>query len=220
MKIDLHLHTPISTKNGDTIKWFSIYDTLKRIMNNHIKLAAFTDHNAFDLKLYKEAKKLAATANIVLLPGVEINVVRKCGIIGHMLVLFDQNLNDDQLEILNKKINSILKSGISINHINDWFSEFLTIRIIHIGKNDFFEIEDLDNLNYDAFEITNYNHPNYLKVLKSGYKSSIVAFSDTHIWNEYPQHHSLYTDIDSLKKPDFNELKKQLSLNLDFVKEF
>lgn len=217
MIIDLHLHTELSLKNGDRIWWKTEYDTLSKLKNNKVKMAAFTDHNIFDTNFYLKTKELAKTGGIVLLPGIEINVVRHNGIIGHMLVLFEENLSESQLKEIEDQ--RILKTGISINQINDLYSNFNTLRIIHIGKTDYFSVEDLDNLKYDAFEITNFNHPNYKSVLKSGYSSAVVAFSDTHLWDKYPENWKLVTEIDELKTPTFQELKKALETKKIFAKE-
>lgn len=220
MKIDLHLHSLASVQNGDSIKWDSTYNVIKRIFNAGVKLASFTDHNVFDYKLFKEASLLAKTGGLIFLPGIEVNVVRKNGIIAHMLILFSENLNDDQLlklSLIAKQ--NIRKNGVSIAKINDLFSEFETIRIIHIGKSEFFAYEDLDGLNYDAFEVTNFNHPNYLSIIKRGAISSIVSFSDTHIWDDYPQINNLITEIADLKEPTFVLLKKALAKNQIYSKE-
>lgn len=218
MKIDLHLHTPLSKKNGDVIIWTSTLATLKTLIANKIRIAAFTDHNAFDLNLYLEAKKLLQTSNMILLPGVELNVVRKNGIIANLLILFPEDLTIEQLQILNTKINKLVKSGIPLSKANDFLSEFETIRIPHIGKEDYFASEDLQDLNYDAFEVTNEKHRNYLDVLKNGYTSSIVAFSDTHKWNSYPQINNLITVID-MEYPSFKNLKKALKENKNYTKK-
>lgn len=217
MRIDLHLHTELSKINGDNIVWNGFYDSLTKLKKNRVKMAAYTDHNLFDANFYLEAKELAKTGNIFLLPGLEINVVRKNGIIAHMLVLFREDLSIEQL----KQIESvkILKTGIALNSINDLYSDFETIRIIHIGKEDHFCHEDLDNLKYDAFETTNFNHSNYKSILKKGFVSSVVSFSDTHLWNKYPQISKLITIIDDMKDPTFDELKRCLSLNKIYSKE-
>ncbi|MGL4951991.1 MAG: PHP domain-containing protein [Mycoplasma sp.] len=220
MKIDLHLHSFASESNGDSIKFFSIYDTLVKIMNSNVKMAAFTDHNTFDVNLYIEARKLAKTGNITLLPGIEVNVIRLNGEIGHMLILFNNNLDENKLNKISQIAKEkIWKNGVSIHKINNLFDEYETIRIIHIGKGDFFKWDDLENLNYDAFEITNRNHPNFKSVMKHGYKSSIVSFSDTHMWDNYPQLKQYETTIDDLENATFEELKNALSLNIDYVKE-
>ncbi|EGZ31719.1 PHP domain-containing protein [Malacoplasma iowae] len=219
MKIDLHLHTPASISNGDTIKWSSLYDTLKKLKVNNVEIASFTDHNIFDYELYKKAYQLALTGKIKLLPGIEVNVVRKNGIIGHMLIIFNDNLTDQELLMLQKEANTILKNGVSLSNINNLFSNFETIRIIHIGKNDFFSYEDLEGLNYDAFEITNEMHPNYKQVLKKGFISSVVAFSDTHVWDKYPQQGELVTIVDDIGEKSFNALKKALKQNKIYYKK-
>ncbi|WPL40130.1 PHP domain-containing protein [Malacoplasma iowae] len=219
MKIDLHLHTPASISNGDTIKWSSLYDTLKKLKVNNIEIASFTDHNIFDYELYKKAYQLALTGKIKLLPGIEVNVVRKNGIIGHMLIIFNDNLTDQELLMLQKEANTILKNGVSLSNINNLFSNFETIRIIHIGKNDFFSYEDLEGLNYDAFEITNEMHPNYKQVLKKGFISSVVAFSDTHVWDKYPQQGELVTIVDDIGEKSFNALKKALKQSKIYYKK-
>ncbi|WPL36735.1 PHP domain-containing protein [Malacoplasma iowae] len=219
MKIDLHLHTPASISNGDTIKWSSLYDTLKKLKVNNVEIASFTDHNIFDYELYKKAYQLALTGKIKLLPGIEVNVVRKNGIIGHMLIIFNDNLTDQELLMLQKEANTILKNGVSLSNINNLFSNFETIRIIHIGKNDFFSYEDLEGLNYDSFEITNEMHPNYKQVLKKGFISSVVAFSDTHVWDKYPQQGELVTIVDDIGEKSFNALKKALKQNKIYYKK-
>lgn len=219
MKIDLHLHSKNSSINGDTIKWDSLYDSLKKVMLNDIKAISFTDHNVFSKELYLEAKKLASTVNICVLPGVELNVINKRDKVSHMLVLFDDNLNDNQLDEIEKKINDLTKTGISINNINDFLSEYNSIRIIHVGKNDYFELEDLDNLNYDAFEITNENHHNFKKIIKNNKISSIVSFSDTHSWDKYPQQSFLETNIPDNDELNFHYIKKCFSEKKNYTQK-
>lgn len=218
MKIDLHLHTPSSRLNGDSITWESTSDSIRKLYENNIRMASFTDHNTFDLYLYKEAKKIGLTGNIVFLPGIEIDVVKKDGIKAHMLIIFKENLNDKELESIRTISNNILKNGVSIKAINNLYHDFDTIRIIHIGKNDYFSVADLEDLNYDAFEITNIKHHNYLSVKKSKYESSIVSFSDTHHWNKYPQCKELKTEIDGMEEATFECLKKYLFLKKEFHK--
>ncbi|MEG2198502.1 MAG: hypothetical protein RRZ34_01445 [Malacoplasma sp.] len=218
MRIDLHLHSPSSRDNGDSITWESTIESIKKLYNDKVKMASFTDHNTFNINLYKESREIGKTGGIVFFPGLEINVVKNNGKIAHMLIIFPETLNDGELEKIADISKKILKNGISINNINDWYSDFKTIRIIHIGKDDHFTHNDLAQLNYDAFEITNENHPNYLSVSKKGYISSIVSFSDTHHWNKYPQCKELITIIDDINEPTFENLKKCLSQNKRYYK--
>ncbi|MGL4950552.1 MAG: PHP domain-containing protein [Mycoplasma sp.] len=219
MKIDLHLHTSASESNGDSIKFISAYDSLCTINNAGVKMAAFTDHNTFDKNIYLEARAIAKTGGIVMLPGIEVNVVKQNGEIAHMLILFKEDLNESQLDkICTIAKTKIWKSGVSITSINELFSEFETIRIIHIGKSEFFQYMDLEGLNYDAFEVTNLNHPNYKSVSRHGCVSSLVSFSDTHMWNNYPQIKEYETFINDLKVASFDNLKHSLSLNKNYIR--
>ena len=217
MKIDLHLHTEYSQQNGDNIKWLDIKKVLKILISHGIKIASFTDHNTFKAEFYSQAKQLADTGGLLLLPGIEVNVVRTNGIIAHMLIIFSNELSHEQLLEIEEISKTIFKNGISIKTINNLFDKFKTIRIIHIGKSECFGIEDLQHLSYDAIEITNYNHPNYLKFIKNNLNSSIVAFSDTHIWDNYPQINQLVTNIDDLDQANFDGLKKCLSQNKNYT---
>ncbi len=221
MRIDLHLHSFVSKQNGDVgIKWIDYKQALRKLIDFNIKIASFTDHNTFNANFYIEARDFAKTGKLLLLPGIELNVIRKNGFIGHMLIIFSNKLSDENLFKIEQKCRSILKSGISINNVNNLFSEFKTIRIIHVGKTDYFELDDIIDLDYDAIEVTNFNHQNYKKFIKANIPTSIVAFSDTHKWQKYPEQNLLYTDISDLAENEFDELKDRLRNNKNYVKNY
>ena len=189
------------------------------MVENNVQIAAFSDHNKLDVNFYIEAKNLAQTANILLLPAIEVNVVRSDGQIANIIYIFDQDLEKDQLikicEIANQEIP---KRGISLAKCNTIFQEFQTIKIPHVGKSDHFKYEDLLQIEYDAIEISNENDKNYLRVMKKGnINPSVVAFSDTHKWNDYPQLRRLITLID-LENINFKDLKKALNKNINYTK--
>lgn len=218
VKLDLHLHSYVSRSNGDGIKWESLYHSISKLLSNNIKIASFSDHNKFDLDFYYEAKKLAKTANILLLPAMEVNVLRLDGKIANIIYVFDDKLTNEQLEkisLIAKK--EIPKRGISLQKCNYIFQEFRPIMIPHVGKSDHFKYEDLQQIKFDAMEISNENDKNYLSVIKEGVISSVVAFSDTHKWNDYPQLKKLITCIE-MEEISFDELKKQLEKNKNFTK--
>lgn len=220
MKIDLHLHSLLSAKNGDSIHWISDFDSMKRLKNNNIEICAFTDHNDFSSSAYKSLRDLAKTGGITLLPGIEVDVKRLNDTIGHLLVIFSNELDDSQLKEIESIARKDLKKtrGISLQSANEIFSSFETIKIPHVGKSDYFTNEDLAILEHDAIEISNYNHPNFNKWKRNGIPKSIVSFSDTHIWKDYPQQSFLITELD-LKEKTFLDLKACLQKNLDFTKE-
>lgn len=218
VKLDLHLHSYVSRSNGDGIKWESLYHSISKLLSNNVKIASFSDHNKFDLNFYYEAKKLSKTANILLLPAMEVNVLRTDGKIANIIYVFDDKLTNEQLEkisLIAKK--EIPKRGISLQKCNYIFQEFRPIMIPHVGKSDHFKYEDLQQIKFDAMEISNENDRNYLSVIKKGVISSVVAFSDTHKWNDYPQLKKLITCIE-MEEISFDELKKQLEKNKNFTK--
>ncbi|MGL5205663.1 MAG: PHP domain-containing protein [Metamycoplasmataceae bacterium] len=218
MRVDLHLHSYASTQNGDSVKWESVHDSVLRLYRAGVRLASFTDHNIFDVDLYLECKELGKTGGMIFLPGIEVNIVRPNGVIANLIYIFPEDLDGDQLlKIREISKFQIPKNGITISKANTIFSEFETIKIPHVGKSDHFVAEDLDGIDYDAFEITNFNHQNYKRVIKKGLSSSVVAFSDTHIWTSYPQQATLITEID-LNPIGFESLKKKLKENKIFAK--
>lgn len=219
VKIDLHLHSPFSRQNGDGIKWDSLYDSISKLLINDIKIASFSDHNILDVEFYIEAYNLAKTANILLLPAIEVNVVRSDGKIANIIFIFDVLEYEDLKKISNIAKKEIPKRGISLERCKFIFQKFKNIKIPHVGKSDYFEYKDLIKVDYDAIEISNNKNKNYLKVLKKGIHTSIVAFSDTHKWNKYTEQGKLVTLIDKMDDISFDELKKALQKNKDYTKE-
>lgn len=218
MRIDLHMHSFVSKTNGDSIIWESNFHAAKTLFNHGVKMAAITDHNMFNDDLYIDLRNKSQEAGLMFLPGVEVNVGRLNGMIGHLLIIFRPDLTDDEIHELARKIkNSIPRYGVSLNKINELFSEYETIRIPHVGKGDFFGYEDLLQLKYDAFEVTNLEHKNFLAV-KNKLTSSLVCFSDTHMWNNYPQQKQFMTMVD-MELPSFDELKKKLAENRNYMEE-
>ena len=219
VKVDLHLHSFVSRSNGDGIKWTSLFDAISKLVENNVQIAAFSDHNKLDVNFYIEAKNLAQTANILLLPAIEVNVVRSDGQIANIIYVFDQDLEKDQLGKISEIANQeIPKRGISLTKCNTIFQDFQTIKIPHVGKSDHFKYEDLLQIEYDAIEISNENDKNYLSVTKKeNINTSIVAFSDTHKWNDYPQLRRLITLID-LENISFQDLKEALNKNINYTK--
>lgn len=218
MKVDLHLHSYASAQNGDSVKWDSTHDAVSRLYKAGVRLAAFSDHNIFDVDLYLECSQLGKTGGMIFLPAIEVNVVRMNGVIANLIYVFPENLSIDELkEIRRISRVEIPKNGITINKANIIFNKFDVLKIPHIGKSDHFKTDDLHNLKYDAFEVTNLNHPNYLKTIKDGLNSSVVAFSDTHIWKSYPQQKTLITEMD-LNPIGFESLKNKLAENKIFAK--
>lgn len=217
VKIDLHLHSKISKRN-DIVHWDSDYHSISRLKNEGIKIAAFSDHYNFSVEFYLKIKKLAATAGILILPAIEINVLNSNQKKADIIFIFSEQLTKEQLEEIEKISNTIPKKGIALLECNNIFNQFETIKIPHVGKSDYFKYEDLLKIEYDAIEISNKNHNNFKSVIKQkDFKKSIVAFSDTHDWKKYPQARTLITEIDQMEEISFKELKKCLQKNRDYT---
>lgn len=221
MKIDLHLHSSLSTKNNDIVKWRGDFQFFEILRNHKVRIAALSDHNLFDFNYYKKMSELAKKAEILFLPATEINVRTKRGAIGNIIYVFSNLTSDLKLQELEKLIKSrILKEGISLKEANTIFSGFDYLVIPHVGKNDYLAYDDLLEINYDAFEITSKDHHNFKSILKHGLSASIVSFSDTHNWDKYPQYSKNFFTFIKLKNPSFNDLKKAFQANLDYIKTY
>ena len=216
MKVDLHLHTPSSEINGDSINWVSELDSIKKMYSNKIGSFAFTDHNVFNAKRYLMAKKIAST-KLFAFPGVEISILKESGIIAHLIVLFDNTLSHDELVDIEEitRVN-LRKKGIKISKVYEIYNKYKIIAIPHVGKGDYFKIDELDFI-HDAIETTSYENSNYKRWKKMLNNKSVVAFSDTHIWRDYPQNEKLETFIEF--DGTFDDLKKQLNQNKNYTKE-
>ena len=216
MKVDFHLHTPSSEINGDAINWSSSMDTIKRIHSNKVAAFAFTDHNIFSAERFREAKHICGH-KLIVFPGIEINILKENDCIAHLIVLFDNNVSDEEAEEIEEiSKRQLRKQGIRICQINKIFKKFKTILIPHVGKGDHFKVGELD-FTHDAIETTSYNNNNYINWKNKLNNKSVVAFSDTHVWKSYPQNDYLETFIDF--DGTFDGLKKELSRNKNFTKE-
>lgn len=217
MKIDLHLHSYLSALNGDSIKWTNMMDAINSMYKREVKAFAFTDHNAFSAESYLLSKKQIGN-HMIVFPGVEVDVIRPNGERAHLLVIFNNEITDEQVKMLESICkDSLRKNGISIQKVNQLFGEYETIRIPHVGKSDCFKPEELDELIHDSIETTSYENVNYKNWIKKKNNKSVVAFSDTHVWRDYPQQEALYTEIDF--DGSFKDLKLKLAILQDYTKK-
>lgn len=219
VKIDLHLHSFLSRQNEDYIKWFGLFETFEKLHFHNIKIASFSDHNMLGVDFYQEAKKMAQSANILLLPAIEVNIVRLDGKIGNIIYVFDSELPISLLEEISSIAKTqIPKRGISLSTACSIFKKFDPIVIPHVGKSDHLKYDDLAKIEFDAIEISNIKNSNFVNVMKKGLETSIVSFSDTHKWDRYPEQSKLITivEIDSLS---FNDLKNAFQKNKNYSKE-
>lgn len=151
-KWDLHIHTPTTNlmvpndyKNEDK---YNNDELISKLYENNITLGVITNHNIFNAKEFRALRSLTIARNekekknLVLLPGVELNVkfqnTQKDSI--HFILIFDENENLDkiqhQVESLNKKIGFTRGNpqDTTIDEIADTFASLNYIVSIHLGK--------------------------------------------------------------------------------------
>lgn len=108
LKIDLHIHSIFSKhKDGDKVQ----YNTLQNIDNliknlnyNQVNMCSITDHDYFDLDMYKVLKAQEGKGNIKkVLPGFEASVLINGDTepkVIHIITIFD-DCNNEKLEMIN-----------------------------------------------------------------------------------------------------------------------
>ena len=86
--MDLHIHTPASSDYQQMN--ISILDILQRAESKGIDILAITDHNTFKFitSVQDEAKK--SSADLVVLPGIEITLQEGA----HILAIFDTDFDE------------------------------------------------------------------------------------------------------------------------------
>ena len=151
-KWDLHIHTPSTNdmvvndyKNSEM---FNEEIFIDKLYTNNVSLGVISDHNIFDAKRFEDLRKKIIqrnkidNKNLVILPGVEINVNFKNGQEDaiHFILIFDENENLKEIQKSVEQLNT--KTGFkkgnpksaTIDDIAEFFSKFEYIVSIHLGK--------------------------------------------------------------------------------------
>ena len=223
IRMDLHIlsyascYKEPSYSDGSSIVGFSKKENvdvlLNKLLQNGISLFSITDHNRYDLTLYKTImKKLKNDAynSLNLLHGIEFDVKFESDKkVAHVIAIFDVKNEDDM-----NTIDSVLKMN-KIEEKTGFYSKekFETI-LRQIGLNTLLIVHQhcsLDNnkgkhnslsestadpykiiqIGYvDALE---YQKPNVEGILKNNLrnvetKAALVTGSDCHDWQYYPKH--------------------------------
>lgn len=210
VKVDLHIHSAASIKDGAVVSENTI-DNIDKLLNNlrkeEIDMIAITDHNAFDYDLYKKLKEHEGNELKKVLPGIEFDVEYLEKRV-HVITIFDDK-DDEKV----KKITSIMrdaefdakdcfkektfkdilknidtnvllivhqKSGIRAGNQNE--------NLAQIGEEKFDEIIGVDY--FDAVEfrsgkvegiLNDYKNEKNLENLR------YITGTDCHVWEVYPQ---------------------------------
>ncbi|MDL1970144.1 MAG: AAA family ATPase [Candidatus Desulfofervidaceae bacterium] len=117
VRVDLHLHSPASSSfslppgvslnsSSDLEKLAEEY--VKKLKEANIKIAAITDYNLIREDFLKKIKQKTNEHNIVILPGIELDVEFAGGKYGlHILLIFDRN---EDIDGINRFIYSLDKN--------------------------------------------------------------------------------------------------------------
>ena len=79
MKIDLHCHT-IKAKSGDGGRDIDPAGLAEALAGNQVGIAAITNHNLFDLSIFKQCVAEASAKGIDLWPGIELDIRGSLGL--------------------------------------------------------------------------------------------------------------------------------------------
>lgn len=223
IRIDLHIHSYASFykepsySDGSSIVEFSKKENvdvlLNKLLQNGISLFSITDHNRYDITLYKTImEKLSEHeySSLHLLHGIEFDVKFESDKkVAHVIAIFDVKNEDDM-----KTINSVLNMDIIKEKTGFYSKEKFEKILRQIGLNTLLIVHQhcsLDNnkgkhnslsestadpykiikIGYvDALE---YQKPNVEGILKNNLrnvetKAALVTGSDCHDWQYYPKH--------------------------------
>ena len=218
INIDLHIHSAASEyKEAKGYLKNSTIDNidvlLKKLNDNNINLFSITDHNRFDLELYKKAKVLIEKGmykNILnILPGIEFDVqIEEEKEACHIICIFD-DFKLDKITDINAALNQKLLTKPTDYYTKDEFETILkkinlsTLLIAHQHKH-------FDNANGGKRSLSN-SVDNIYEFIKTGYINALeyqrpnvqgmiinslkkinknvasIIGSDCHQWEYYPQ---------------------------------
>lgn len=210
VKVDLHIHSAASVKDGalifeNTIE--NIDKLLENLKKEEVDMIAITDHNAFDFELYKKLKEHEGNELKKVLPGIEFDVEYLEKRV-HVITIFDDRYNEKIEKISSiiketpfdatdcykeKTFKDILKS-IELNVLlivhqkSGVRAENQNENLAQIGEEEFDEIIGVDY--FDAVEfrsgkvegiLNNYKKEKNLENLR------YITGTDCHVWEVYPQ---------------------------------
>jgi len=105
VRVDLHLHSPASSSfslppgvnlNSPSDLEKLVDEYVKKLKEANIKIAAITDYNLIRKDFFERIKKKAKQYEIIVLPGVELDVELTGGKYGlHILLIFDESEDID-----------------------------------------------------------------------------------------------------------------------------
>ena len=108
IKVDLHIHSASSVKDGKIVSENTIENMdklIKGLKEQNVDMAAITDHNVFDYDMYKKLKSHEGEELKKVLPGIEFDV-RFYGKRIHIITIFN-DINDEKIKKIPGIVNDL-----------------------------------------------------------------------------------------------------------------
>ena len=188
-KIDLHIHTVSTISDSQFV--FSLEQFERYVKDTNLDAVAVTNHDVFDGAQFKT---IQAALNVVVFPGIEVNLER-----GHVLIISDgSNLADFEARtnLVSKKIVKIGDS-ISFEELEWIFGDLSKYLVIpHYDKNPSIAGETLNKIMpyVSAGEVD--SAKKFIRAVKDDEKLTPLLFSDVRIRENLTKLPTRHTFID------------------------
>ncbi|BAP39798.1 PHP domain-containing protein [Metamycoplasma canadense] len=226
IKIDLHVHSIDSSKTGSNISKNSDDEMLVKLKENKVRVTSFVDHDCFYYASYLKRIEIIKKyeMNILILPGIEVNLKRFDNKKGQAIFVFNPNNDLLLLENITKKYFWFSNKKYTYSEAVEIFEKnnFDFMVFPHSGKaQDNMAYEDIKESQIDGLDTTNPNSSNNKKILKYLPNLPKLFFSDTHTWKKYPEHSKFWTylQIKDANCLTYEEIKQNIKNNLVEIKE-
>ncbi|MCV3728644.1 hypothetical protein OF376_02560 [Ureaplasma miroungigenitalium] len=220
IKIDLHTHTVDSNKYGSNVSKSSDDDIFYKLKTNNVKIVCFSDHLNFDKNQYLKRASLGLEfkPEIIVWPGIEIDIyLHDKNTRAQVIVVFNPS---HDLAALEKFCQTNFNPDFNpLNFDKHSYAELISLLtkeqydfliFPHVGKGvDFVYPTDIENQRVDGLDSIKPDHKNVLKMRKHGIQAPVVCFSDTHDWENYPQHSYYWTWL-TTESLAFNDVKQSI----------
>lgn len=236
-KIDLHIHTSASKKDGLLVKNNTVENIekilLPKLIENEVNMVALTDHNVFSMEHYQKLKSFENKENLKkVLPGIEFDVTKHKHRF-HVIAIFDDSNQKGikNIQIVLNKFSKCFNNGAYaftdfVKIIDEIKLPCVTIAHQKSDPKQGDHNQDLSGIGYDNFkeelyidyfeslEFASLDTEGFLKLRKVEDNLENLRYitgSDCHNWENYPSKDSRfqYTFIKAL--PSFMGLVMALT---------
>lgn len=188
-KIDFHIHTITTIRDYDFE--FDLETIERYVSDTRLDAIAITNHDVFDGIQFRKINK---TLDIVVFPGIEINLEK-----GHILIISDLEDLDNfeaKTSVISDRITQ-LEDSISVDELEEIFSDLSKYLVIpHYDKKPSIRGETLQRIEsyLSAGEVD--SAKKFIRAIKDQTKPTPVLFSDVRICEDLDRFPTRQTFID------------------------